>query len=1281
MNFPRGGGPTQSNGSLRATSKHRKDSGGAKLPGNNSKAHAKPNKNKNYKFNNNKTNNANANSSVKPTKHNNNKNKNNQNNSKDVKKEASNITKSPATAIPATSFMITPETVHKDVLMLGSVNEVRRNEVIIDLPYGMKGTLREYAPYGQHFAAGQVLAVAVAGNPKETTSSAVGGATTMLPLTIKPAFLNRSLELTNMREGMFVSGEVSSVEDRGYTIAASITDTNCFIAKKDATNNSNSTMKVGQPVFCVVSSISQESKNIILSSVLHDQASAFQDLKGWNSVIFENVRPGNAAKAEVTQVYTNGVGARIYKNAVTNCFIPAEHLPGPPSKFSKGFRLNVRIIAVDYLSKSVTLTALPHVVTPLDTIIDSATDVVSLYHSLKGLSFTVPRRHHLRHPSSSSSRTTTSRTLDLPTNPPVPAWLSSSKEEKKGEDEDEASEPKEASHQVVVKVVGRDSLLGRLVVVEVQDQEQEQPFYDLTEIYPGMVVEGALQSVSAKGIEVKISPYMKNAKCGLFHLADTPVTNARSVFPNFDGGNTPNVDDDDESSSPAHPSLQCRVLYIDDDETVHLTNKPTLVTSTLRTITSYHHAIPGCVSHGWISKITKSEVTVSFYNHVAGQVPSADIEGDPAEVYHLGQAVVCQVVDCTIPSEGSTGKQSHTLQLTFDVQLARPVPEPTPPAKLKNIFQSINVGDLVSGVVSHIDKNGLTLVLESGLTGILPTPHLSDHHPNVCKWLMGKYYLGTMIKDMLVLNKDSSSFRLILSKKPSLCHPASNEVLPSTYDQLKTGEVIPGHVRQITDVNYTIGFLGTCKATAPLSSETTAAFVLGQSVRALVTDADPAKLTAEVDITLSESTATDGSRLLREYFSEIDALWARMKLAKMHQIGEVAEGKVVEIVNDHLVVQLSYGIKAFVNFADLPHRSKLISAYPQPGTFVRGVVIDVDFANAAVQLSLRSDLVDNIVDCTSVPDGAELFGTVLIVKPAYLVLAVTPSSNARSIVYAPACDYNCIGIERAPFYSYRPGMTLRVTKSASPSSPSSSSTTSSSTTSTSTSPAPKERPIFIVTTPTVLPAVFANGTKAKAPVEETDAASASDEEKGSEVEGEGEREGGEGEEGEEGEEVDEETEMMEALLEDEGDEYNGGDPFGGDMAEEYDEEREASSSMFQVKEDSDDEVDPDLDDLASYLRNQAIRDQRKKQIAERKARAKAKKLQAAATATTPATATTTATATSPSPSSSSSSSSTSKTTTATTKTTTKDSDATKRKKQDQGFTDKNNHVPKKKPKK
>lgn len=59
--------------------------------------------------------------------------------------------------------------------------------------------------------------------------------------------------------------------------------------------------------------------------------------------------------------------------------------------------------------------------------------------------------------------------------------------------------------------------------------------------------------------------------------------------------------------------------------------------------------------------------------------------------------VVCQVVSCK--PEKATDKVA--MVLTFDIQLANPVPDSLSVSALRKAFSSVNVGEIVSGVVSH----------------------------------------------------------------------------------------------------------------------------------------------------------------------------------------------------------------------------------------------------------------------------------------------------------------------------------------------------------------------------------------------------------------------------------------------------------------------------------------------------------------------------------------------------------------------------------------------------
>eukprot|EP00026_Physarum_polycephalum_P001448 Phypoly_transcript_01449.p1 GENE.Phypoly_transcript_01449~~Phypoly_transcript_01449.p1 ORF type:complete len:1104 (+),score=169.15 Phypoly_transcript_01449:74-3385(+) len=842
-----------------------------------------------------------------------------------------------------TKFNFTPETIHVDVLLLGCVNALRRNEVIIELPHNIKGVLTGHE--STQFHLGQCLAVGVTGPPVSHLGTA------MVPLTVLPSIVNRSLKIGNLKAGMYISGIVSSVEDRGYSVDTAISDTSSFIAK------TQTNLILGQPVFSVITDISVESKRIFLTPQ-EDAESTFKNIQDWKSVSLENIRPGNATKAEVTHKYLNGLGVKIYNQPATSplsAFVPAQHLPQPVDNYAKGFRMSGKILSVDYRSQSVMITALPHLV--------NHQPILSLfgdYMGVRGLTFSVPTPPVER------------PVCLIPTKPPIQALLSGL--DTNGTEDNSSKKERE----VEVKVIGVSFLLNMVVAsADPFILDDEHAALNPEDFHPGMAVTGTVTAVSKAAIEVQISPSIHNAQCQANHLTDaSSLQNIQAIF-------------------HQNEQVQCRVLHIDDDDTVYLTNKPTLVNSTLPIIASYQHTIPGCVAHGWISKVTRSEVFVSFYNNVTGVVPSSDIkEGKPDAIYQAGEVVVCQVVECGKPKTSKSEK--HTLILTFDIQLMNKVPTPLGISALRKAFTSVNVGEIVSGIVSHTDLSGLTLVLDSGITGFLPAQHLSDSHA-ACPSMLSQYYVGTKLTDILVLNKDSSNMRLVLSKKVSL------QLLVSEYQHMKVSQVLPAHVKQISDLSITVGFLGTNKATISIARVHDSQFVLGQSVRVVVKNiGGPENGLPTVDI-FDPATRTNGLVLLREYFAGIDSVWSHMEMAKT-KIGEVVSGEVLEHRGSQIFIHLDNQLTAFVDtysLNDNRHYAK--------GNKVKGVVLDLDYANALVQLSLDQKLVKDISHTSPIPVDKDLFGTVLLANAIYLVVCVTYAKNKQTIVYVPGCDYNTQG--------------------------------------------------------------------------------------------------------------------------------------------------------------------------------------------------------------------------------------------------------------------------------
>lgn len=84
------------------------------------------------------------------------------------------------------------------------------------------------------------------------------------------------------------------------------------------------------------------------------------------------------------------------------------------------------------------------------------------------------------------------------------------------------------------------------------------------------------------------------------------------------------------------------MLSVDPDKRkLYLTRKKSLVDSNLRLFLSYHDALPGRISHGYIVCIKDFGCIVRFYNDVKGLVPLRELSSEaiinPETVFYKGQ--------------------------------------------------------------------------------------------------------------------------------------------------------------------------------------------------------------------------------------------------------------------------------------------------------------------------------------------------------------------------------------------------------------------------------------------------------------------------------------------------------------------------------------------------------------------------------------------------------------------------------------------------------------------
>eukprot|EP01111_Echinosteliopsis_oligospora_P002588 TRINITY_DN1388_c0_g1_i1.p1 TRINITY_DN1388_c0_g1~~TRINITY_DN1388_c0_g1_i1.p1 ORF type:complete len:1146 (+),score=344.48 TRINITY_DN1388_c0_g1_i1:98-3535(+) len=867
-------------------------------------------------------------------------------------------------------------TIKDGIMMLGAVSSVQPDHVIVQLPSGMRGIIRSQNDQIQGLQLGDLLAVSVKG------AAAKG----LVSVTLSPALINKNLSLTGLKRGMFIAGRILSVEDRGYTVDVGIPHVTALLVKTART------MVKSQPFLAIIQAIEPGSKVVQLSTLPEDMEKS--SVGAWKDLLFSSVLPGTLAKCIVKEVFSNGVSVKFMDSVIG--FVPASDLPHPPSHFPPGFKIQGRVTYIDDGTRRVGLTVAQSLVKCVPPVLPP------------GLIGTVFKGSLISWADDEFAL------VELPCNPPIIGALLYSRVNK-------PKQEMEVGTRIECTVIETDYLRGRPIVtlstVALSSSLASVHNSSTSLLSPGCIVSGTIVNILAQAIQVKLD-VGGLARCASLHLADVPVSKVESMF---------SLDE----------RVTCRILSIEGDSKIYLTNKKTMVNTPYRTIATYHTAAPGAVSHGWVSKVSSLiGVTVCFYGGVFGLVPASDIEGDPTKMYHEGQVVLCKVVKCQKTKEG---QQPYTLTLTLTLDY--PPTTTISTDSTLSLLSSTSIGSFVDGVVSICDNTGLTVQLENGLTAFLPVSHMSDH-PTHCHSLLGRYPIGARIGKSVVLNKDRATQRLFLTKKPSLLQAASHgqkdeedsdddddegedeqkaavvKFFPSNPNEIQPKTMLFGHVRQISAKDCVIGFGGTCKATVTAKSidggkegmVPSDILELGQTVRAYV---DRISNKNPVLTLLSSYCATDGLDLLAVHFADVEVLRKGMEIQKKYQKGQTVQATIQQI-RSGLVVSIA-GEDA-LGFVSIPHLGLPLESYKK-GDQIAAMVLDFDDEEALFDLSLLPDLINKPINKKYKPQTEQYVeARIELIKPTHLFISI---STGKSLVfgYAPVSDYNTLTTHKTLAYT------------------------------------------------------------------------------------------------------------------------------------------------------------------------------------------------------------------------------------------------------------------------
>ncbi|KAM4594543.1 protein RRP5 homolog [Fundulus diaphanus] len=865
--------------------------------------------------------------------------------------------------------------VREGMLFLGCVKEVTDFEVTVGLPCGLQGFLsirnigdsytkllsqqldsdvdtEEFCSLSQIFNPGMLLRCAVC------KLDVTKGGSLSIQLSVNPKLVNKSLTSSSLTAGMVLSGCVESVEDHGTLIDIGVGGTKAFLPE-DATRSKqhkSDELKVGQYVTCRVEEVKSGGRVVWLSSDPAAMAQALANAKqGWN---LSNLLPGLAVKATVKKVTKHGLHLDFLSSFSGQVdFLHME--PGQESSYTEGLQVRACVLYVEPSSRLIGLSLRSYLLQPGSDVSPAPPDgdrvgevvrecKVTALHHMSGAVVELPdktrafvHRNHLKEPS------------------------------------DPANENKvSAAPEHACRILGF-SPMEQIYFASLRKSVIDQQFFRYQDIHTGQVVEGTVSVLLTHGMVVHLSEHVK----GLVprtHLSDIILKNPEKKY--VEG-----------------MRVKCRVLSVDaDNRKLCLTRKKALVESTLPLFLSYGDARPGRLSHGYIVCVKDFGCIVRFYNNVKGLVPLMELSSEaiisPEDVFYVGQVLKAKVLQCE--------PEKEKMLLSFKAVAEGDTEECAGPQF------DCDVGTRLEARVVKKSNNGLEVViLPDEVRASLPTMHLSDHTSN-CQLLWESLQEGDTISNLVCFNKNK--LNIMVTKKPRVRWSLEEGAVAKDFSEISVGMQLIGWIKNIMSygvfVEFPYGLVGLAPKSAmsdKFITDTTAAFALGQTVIARVTNLDEEKRRFLVTLKMSEVITPGGDAQtgllsgLQERRAVKEMLAARGDGELRQQLGTLVVGQKLKLTVDSVTEN---GAK--LKSDDLPGAAILADKHHvtgvnlTPGQKVSAVILNVDILSTCVHVSLLPKLLGKK---KSLNEGADCSAVVQFVDQDFAVVSLSDAAQLTLI--------------------------------------------------------------------------------------------------------------------------------------------------------------------------------------------------------------------------------------------------------------------------------------------
>lgn len=429
-------------------------------------------------------------------------------------------------------------------------------------------------------------------------------------LSLRLSLLHKGLTIDAVQDGMVMMACVKSVEDHGYVLSFGLPSFSGFLPHRDnKAGSTGSQLKKGQLVQGVVSGIDRVTR--VIAMKIDPTLVNNNMIKDYGGLSVDLLVPGTMVNARVQAILHNGLllSFLTYFTGTVDIF----HLQDAFSssnwkeKFAENATLKARILYVDPTTKAVGLTLNPHLIqnkvppmaVKLGEIFDEA-QVVRVDHAFGVL-------------------------VELPSKPvPTPGFVNIKDASDDGLQKLEKRFKK--GSKVRARVLGFRFTEG-IALATLKVSVLEQSVFHYSDVKPGMIVQAKVSRVEPSGAVVQLLNGLK-AFCPLQHMSEFGIAKPTERF-------------------QVGAKLQFRVLGCK-SKRMSVTHKKTLVTSKLKTITSYDDAAEGIITHGWIVRIASHGCFVKFYNGIRGYAHRSELGIDPEKdvgsAFHIGQVVRCRVL-------------------------------------------------------------------------------------------------------------------------------------------------------------------------------------------------------------------------------------------------------------------------------------------------------------------------------------------------------------------------------------------------------------------------------------------------------------------------------------------------------------------------------------------------------------------------------------------------------------------------------------------------------------